>query len=99
MVVSADLEKRVFQRMIIDKHVTVRYDDTSLDGICRDLSANGMSIEVEKDLIPQSSQVNICLSATDTRIPPLEATAKIVRIIASSDNSTEILGLEFLTVC
>lgn len=99
MAVSADLEKRVFQRMIIDKPVTIISENSSYNGVCKDLSANGMSVELDKKLIAVGAQVNINLGASDARVPPLEATAKVVRSTDSEDSSKEILGLEFITVC
>ena len=97
MAVLAESEKRIFQRMIIDKPVTISCKNGVIAGICQDLSANGMSVEVEQNKIATGDEVNVSLSASDARVPPLEATAKVVRIVSAAGDN-EVIGLEFITV-
>lgn len=99
MVVAADFEKRVFQRMIIDKPVTVSFNGNEFEGICRDLSANGMAIELSANMVSEGAEIRVSLSAGDKRVPPLEATAKVIRLINTAQNpGNEVAGIEFITV-
>ncbi|MFB0953742.1 MAG: PilZ domain-containing protein, partial [Aeromonadaceae bacterium] len=43
-------ERRNFMRMVVNAPVTLIQGASVVEGVCRDLSANGMSIETEKNL-------------------------------------------------
>ena len=90
-------ERRTFMRMVIDAPVTLVRGSVHIMATCRDLSANGMAIDVENtSLFTMGETLKVSLSTNSNALPPFEADAKIVRI----DNKGEFsqLGVEFVSV-
>ena len=90
-------ERRTFMRMVIDAPVTLVRGSEHIMATCRDLSANGMAIDVENTcLFTMGETLKVSLSTNSNALPPFEADAKIVRI----DNKGEYsqLGVEFVSV-
>ena len=52
MLIDTSKERRNFMRMVVNAPVTLIQGSHVIEGVCRDLSANGMSIEIEKNLYP-----------------------------------------------
>ena len=89
-------ERRAFARMVINAPVTVYQQQLVLEGICRDLSANGMSIEIEKNLYPEGSELQVSLATSSNLLPPFQAQARVIRVDPQGDNYR--LGVEFLSI-
>jgi c-di-GMP-binding flagellar brake protein YcgR len=90
-------DKRNFFRMMVNSpcQITVHDAESSrnLQAICRDISATGMSLEVEEPSIELGTQLTVQIESTSSQIPSLSASAKVVRCEAASDNSC-IVGVE-----
>jgi hypothetical protein len=89
-------ERRTFMRMVVDAPVTVIYDGRRLAGICRDLSANGMSIEVEEEGIKEGDELLVSLATSSNLLPPFQAQARVMR--AAPGDAVYRLGVEFVSV-
>jgi c-di-GMP-binding flagellar brake protein YcgR len=90
-------ERRTFMRMVIDAPVTLVRGSEHILATCRDLSANGMSIEAEADKhFALNEQITVSLSTHNNALPPFTAEAKIVR--ADRVGAVYQLGVEFVTV-
>ncbi|MEX1222169.1 MAG: PilZ domain-containing protein [Idiomarina sp.] len=74
-------DQRNFIRMAVNSNVEIRFDDDEgeqqVKGICRDLSATGMSIDVDV-AIPEGSQIRVHMD-TGGVVPALQATCKVIR--------------------
>ena len=89
-------ERRAFARMVINAPVTVYQQQLVLEGICRDLSANGMSIEIEKNLYLEGSELQVSLATSSNLLPPFQAQARVIRVDAQGEGYR--LGVEFLSI-
>lgn len=91
-------DKRSFFRMMInaDLSVTLLDDEAGrvIDGVCRDLSATGMAIELDEPL-EIGVHCRIRLDSTNVAIPPLDAIVRVHRCSAESDNAY-IIGTEIV---
>ena len=76
-------DKRNFYRMMLNSEVIVTIiDDESnsqIKATCRDLSATGMAIEVEKP-IEMSTHVRVKLDSASEQVQSLDIRGKVVRI-------------------
>ncbi len=90
-------EKRNFIRMKVDTpaKVVVLSEGEQLEGICRDLSGGGMSVELNTTL-PVGTEVEISIESGHGHNPMLQAKAIVTRVIASPDTEAHpcLLGLE-----
>ncbi|MFT5880268.1 MAG: hypothetical protein ACI86X_001396 [Moritella sp.] len=93
---QANLERRNYQRMMIDSPVQITDELQNITAICRDLSASGMSLDIPELYFALNATVSIFLPTGDTRVPPLQAEAKVTRI-NSVDDSFQI-GVEFISL-
>ena len=90
-------ERRAFMRMVIDAPVTLVRGDERLAATCRDLSANGMAVDVTYvGSLREGEFVRISLATHNNQLPPFEAEARIVR--ADAVDGGYLLGLEFVSV-
>ncbi|MBQ4836879.1 MULTISPECIES: PilZ domain-containing protein [Pseudoalteromonas] len=91
-------DKRRFMRMMVNAQaeLTVNQSGEKLLGTCQDLSATGLSIEIEHPL-EIGEMVAVFINSKSTTIPPFNASAKVVR--CSSNEATEdsyVVGLEIV---
>ncbi|QUM75290.1 PilZ domain-containing protein [Moritella sp. 24] len=91
---KANLERRSYHRMLIDSPVQITDEQQNVTAICRDLSASGMSLDISDSYFSLNDNVSIFLPTGDTRVPPLQAEAKVTRIEHSSD--VYQIGVEFI---
>lgn len=77
--------------------LTVSDDEStrSLQAMCKDISATGMSFEVEEQSIELGTKVQVSIESTSSQIPSLSATAKVVRCDSGTDTSCTI-GVEII---
>jgi len=89
-------ERRDFRRMAIEAAATITIGDTQLQGTCKDLSSTGMLVELNEAYLNPEDIVQIVLSTHDSRFPPLDVEARIVRV--SEEDGMFIVATEFLKV-
>ena len=86
-------ERRAFARMVINAPVTVYQQHQVLEGICRDLSANGMGISVAEHRLDTTQPIRISLATNNNLLPPFEAHARIIRVL--EEETGLLLAVEF----
>jgi c-di-GMP-binding flagellar brake protein YcgR len=90
-------DKRNFYRMMVNSPCEVSLLDNpsaaSFAAVCRDISATGMSLEIEKPSIELGTLLDITIDSNNDQIPSLEAKAKVVRCDAEAEN-TCLVGVE-----
>lgn len=91
-------DKRHYFRMMVNSDVQMMINDPEsgrlLSGICRDLSATGMAVEVDEPL-EMGTLLHLRLESTNASIAPLDAHAKVVRCSQESEDVYQ-LGLSFI---
>lgn len=90
-------DKRNFFRMMVNSPCQVQINDEessrTLQAVCKDISATGMSLEVEEPSIELGTQVVVSIDSNSSQIPSLSAVATVVRCVAESDDSC-VIGVE-----
>ncbi|GAA4502255.1 PilZ domain-containing protein [Pseudaeromonas paramecii] len=89
-------ERRTFMRMVVDAPVCLIQGAKRVDGICRDLSATGMAIELPEDEFAVGDRLYVSLATSSNALPPFQAEAKVLRVEA--DGHLFRLGVEFITI-
>nr|WP_256353894.1 PilZ domain-containing protein [Aeromonas sp. sif2433] len=79
--------------MLINAPVTLFQHQQVLEGICRDLSANGMGVEVNEHGFDPQQLIRISLATSSNLLPPFEVQARIVRVL--EEEKGLLLALEF----
>ena len=91
-------DHRHFYRMMVNAEVKLMINDPEaarvLDGVCRDLSASGMAVEVDEPL-EMGTLIRVRLDSANASIPPLDASAKVMRCSQESEDIYQ-LGLAFM---
>lgn len=91
-------DKRHYFRMMVNSDVQMMINDPEcgrvLSGICRDLSATGMSVEVDEPL-EMGMMLHVRLESTNPSLLPLDAHAKVVRCGEEAED-IYLLGLLFV---
>jgi hypothetical protein len=67
----------------------------SFQAVCKDISATGMSFEIEESSIEMGTLVNVYIESTNSQIPSLTADTKVVRCEASDGNFCTV-GVEII---
>lgn len=90
-------DKRNFFRMMVNSPCQMEINDEessrTIQAVCKDISATGMSLEVEEPSIEVGTQVSVSIDSTSSQIPALAALAKVVRCVPESETSC-IVGVE-----
>ncbi|QJR79473.1 PilZ domain-containing protein [Alteromonas pelagimontana] len=90
-------DKRNFFRMMVNSPCQIEINDEessrTLHSVCKDISATGMSLEVEEPSIELGTQVKVSIDSNSSQIPSLSALATVVRCEPESDSSC-IIGVE-----
>lgn len=93
-------DKRNFFRMLVNAEAQLVILDSEagrkIDGVCRDLSASGMSIEIDEPL-EVTTEVKVRIDASNNSVPPLDALARVVRC-SEVEEKEYLLGLEVLEI-
>lgn len=90
-------DKRNFFRMMVNSTCELVVEDGSnrvLSAICKDLSATGMSLEVE-EAINEQTLMTVAIEAPGTQISTLTAKVKVVRCAPATQNNY-VLGVEIV---
>lgn len=92
-------DKRNFFRMMVNSVCELKIvDDEStrtLQAVCKDLSATGMSFEIEESSVELGTMVNVHIESTSSQIPSLTADTKVVRCDVIDENSCTV-GVEII---
>ncbi|MCE2594538.1 PilZ domain-containing protein [Motilimonas cestriensis] len=88
-------DRRAFRRMAIESPLQIVFKGQTRQGICLDLSATGMSIEVTDSEFQVDDVIEVHLGNGTATAPPLSGEAKIIRV--SAQGNKYILAVE-LTV-
>jgi c-di-GMP-binding flagellar brake protein YcgR len=90
-------DKRNFFRMMVNSPCEMVIDDDessrTLQAICRDISATGMSLEVSEPSIELGTAVSVSIESTSSQIPSLSAKANVVRCQSEGENHC-VVGVE-----
>ena len=90
-------DKRNFYRMMVNSPCQVslvEHPSTQLmNAVCRDISATGMSIELESKGLENGTLLEITIESNNDQIPSLVAKAKVVRCDLLADESC-LVGVE-----
>lgn len=91
-------DKRNFRRMQLNAQAKLTtlepVTDQHFDAVCVDLSATGLSLQLD-ELLELGTIVKVNIDSTSPAIAPLDATAKVVRASKESDG-TVTAGLEII---
>lgn len=92
-------DKRNFFRMMLNSpcELSVTDDESTrtIQAVCKDISATGMSFEVEEQSIEIGTKIQVSIESTSSQIPSLSATARVVRCKSESE-STCTIGVEII---
>ncbi|WP_167386752.1 PilZ domain-containing protein [Aeromonas cavernicola] len=91
--INSTNERRAFQRMLINAPVTLYQQQLVLEGICHDLSANGMGVTVAEHRLDVSQPLRVSLATHSNQLPPFEAHARIIRVLEQPDGV--LMAIEF----
>ncbi len=91
-------DKRRFFRMMVNAEARVMVleegNSQAFDAVCRDLSATGMSLEMEEPL-EVNTLVKVSLASANQAVPPLDAVAKVIRCTAQ-ETQGYLTGVEIV---
>ncbi|MCE2570847.1 PilZ domain-containing protein [Motilimonas eburnea] len=85
-------DRRAFRRMAIESPLQIHFNGQTRQGVCLDLSATGMSIEVADSVYQVGDEIEVHLGQGTATAPPLSGKANIIRISAQGDKS--VLAVE-----
>jgi c-di-GMP-binding flagellar brake protein YcgR len=90
-------DKRNFYRMMVNSPCQVilveQPSKPAISAICRDISATGMSLEVETTEIETGALMEITIDSNNDQIPSLIAKAKVIRSDEHGENMM-LVGVE-----
>jgi c-di-GMP-binding flagellar brake protein YcgR len=90
-------DKRNFYRMMVNSPCQIVLVEQAtkqpLAAICRDISATGMSLEIESEALEIGALMEITIDSTNEQIPSLVAKAKVIRSDEHGENAI-LVGVE-----
>lgn len=90
-------DKRNFYRMMVNSPCQVALDEQPsaqrMTAVCRDISATGMSIELDAKSIEIGELLTITIDSNNEQIPSLIAKAKVVRCEEQTEEGC-LVGVE-----
>lgn len=90
-------DKRNFYRMMVNSPCLVNLVEQpsapAMSAVCRDISATGMSLELEAPSVEIGALLEIVIESNNEQIPSLVAKAKVVRSDPQSEDSS-LIGVE-----
>ncbi len=91
-------EKRDFIRMSMDAPIRITTADSTrtIQGVCKDLSGTGLSIEVAEP-VPTGETLQVYLASPNANLPSFEAQVQVVRCTPLADQQF-LLGVEILQI-
>ncbi|WP_303289254.1 PilZ domain-containing protein [Marinobacter sp. SS5-14b] len=89
-------EKRDFYRMQVNSQIEITGSNgETITGICRDLSAAGMQLHVDK-AFPLGEELKTRMEAAGDQFPPLETVGEVLR--CEPDGDGYLLGINIIEV-
>ena len=92
-------DKRNFFRMMVNSvcELKIKGDESTrnVQAVCKDISASGMSFELDESAVELGTLVNVYIESTNSQIPSLTADTKVVRC-DSVDENTCTVGVEII---
>lgn len=95
MLITQD-DRRAFRRMAVEADVKITKNDQNLNGICKDLSSTGMSVQMADLSLQADDEILIELDTKHSGFPPLIADAKVVRVLEG--DACYVAAIEFIQV-
>lgn len=90
-------DKRNFYRMMVNSPCQIKLVDQPssplVAAVCRDISATGMSLELEAKSVELGALMEITIDSNNEQIPSLVAKAKVIRCDDETD-ATCLAGVE-----
>lgn len=87
-------DNRNFYRMLINAECKVTTKDDSFTGVCKDLSASGMSFELTDRKLSVGASVIIEIDSKNREIPSFSAEAQVIREPISHEDKY-VIGVKF----
>ncbi len=91
-------DKRNFFRMMVNAQVQLTLLDSEagreMHGICQDLSATGMAIELDEPL-EVNTEIKVQIESSNNGVPSLDAIAKVIRC-TFLESEDYLIGLEIV---
>ncbi|KMT65302.1 PilZ domain-containing protein [Catenovulum maritimum] len=91
-------DQRSYYRMMINAECILVVNSVEapqqFNAICRDLSANGMAVEINQE-IEAGEDVSVKINSTNIQIPSLTAKGKVLRSRKEADNLF-VVGIEII---
>ena len=78
--VLAKEEQRIFNRMQLHSKVILATAQTRIEGVCRNLSAQGLLMEISNGQCRLGEEWQLVLPSADNQVQPLKAVAKVLRV-------------------
>lgn len=78
--IPAHEEQRLYSRMQLDAKVILATTKERVEGICRNLSAEGVQMEVAAGKCQLGQEWRLVLPSADAGVEPLTATARVIRL-------------------
>jgi c-di-GMP-binding flagellar brake protein YcgR len=93
--------KRRFNRMMVNSACKLKIVDDvssrSLRAVCKDISATGMSIDIEEKSVEMGTMVNVYIESTNSQYPSLTADTRVVHCKEVDANSCNV-GVEIFVL-
>ena len=93
--------KRKFLRMMVNSECNVKIVDDvssrSLRGVCKDISATGMSIDIDEKSVEMGTMVNVHFESTNSQLSSLTADTRVVHCKEVNANSCNV-GVEIFVL-
>ena len=91
-------EKRDFIRMAVEAPIQVTDEaaGSTIQGICKDLSGTGLSIEIGES-IASGTELRVYLASPNPGLPSFDAQVRVVRC-TPADEQRFLMGVEILRI-
>ncbi|WP_375056886.1 PilZ domain-containing protein [Zobellella sp. DQSA1] len=86
-------EQRLYSRMQLDAKVILATTKERVEAICRNLSAEGLLMEVAAGKCQVGQEWRLVLPSADAGVEPLTATARVIRVEAGELTDQVALAL------
>lgn len=96
MMLTANNEQRLFNRMKINSKVILATPETRVEGICRNISAQGALMEIAQGQCKVGEEWQLVVPSPDNNVPPLKAKATVLRV--ESGENADIIALTLTDV-
>ena len=92
----ANQELRIFNRMQLNTKIILATTQTRIEGVCRNLSAQGVLMETAKGQCQVGEEWQLVVPSADSQVQPLKAMATVLRVDAGE--RTDVVALTLTEV-